>query len=151
MCCHKPTLLPNYLPWLPCESCSCYNNAHIHSNINAHMWGGGAVPRGSDGKESACNTEDLGWITGSGPWVRKTPWRRECNPLQYSGLENSTDRGAWWTQSKGLQRVRHNWTTNSLFYFFFSFSICVYINLHFFSLTDASFSSVPWEKKQPGY
>ena len=24
------------------------------------------------------------------------PWRRKCNPLQYSCLENPTDRGAWW-------------------------------------------------------
>ena len=28
-------------------------------------------------------------------WVRKIPWRRESNPLQYSCLENSMDRGAW--------------------------------------------------------
>ena len=30
-------------------------------------------PGGSDGKESACNAEDPGSITG----VRKIPWRRE--------------------------------------------------------------------------
>ena len=30
-------------------------------------------------------------------------------PLQYSFLENSTDRGAWWaTPSVGSQRVRHD-------------------------------------------
>ena len=23
------------------------------------------------------------------PWVRKTPWRRNCNPLQYSCLEKN--------------------------------------------------------------
>ena len=28
------------------------------------------------------------------PWVRKIPWRREGNPLQYSWLENPMDRGA---------------------------------------------------------
>ena len=28
-------------------------------------------------------------------WVRKIPWRRHSNPLQYSCLENSMDRGAW--------------------------------------------------------
>ena len=33
--------------------------------------------------------------TGFNPWVRKMPWRRECNPLQHSCLENSTDRGGW--------------------------------------------------------
>ena len=29
------------------------------------------------------------------PWVRKIPWRRGGNPLQYSCLENPMDRGAW--------------------------------------------------------
>ena len=30
------------------------------------------------------------------PGVRKIPWRRRCNPLQYSCLENSIASGAWW-------------------------------------------------------
>ena len=30
------------------------------------------------------------------PWVKKIPWRREWQPLQYSCLENPIDRGAWW-------------------------------------------------------
>ena len=29
------------------------------------------------------------------PSVIKIPWRRACNPLQYSCLENPMDRGAW--------------------------------------------------------
>ena len=28
---------------------------------------------------------------GFNPWVGKVPWRSECYPLQYSGLENSMD------------------------------------------------------------
>ena len=28
-------------------------------------------------------------------WVRKIPWRRSGNPLQYSCLENPMARGAW--------------------------------------------------------
>ena len=32
---------------------------------------------------------------GFNPWVRKMPWRRAWQPLQYSYLENSMDRGAW--------------------------------------------------------
>ena len=35
------------------------------------------------------------------------------NPLQYSCLENSMDRGACGLQPLGLQRVRHNWVTNT--------------------------------------
>ena len=43
-------------------------------------------PGGSRGKEFASNAEDLGLIPGEG----------NGNPLQYSCLENSVDRGAWW-------------------------------------------------------
>ena len=46
---------------------------------------------GSDGKESACNAGDLGLIPGSG----RSPGKGKGYPLQCSGLENSTDRGAW--------------------------------------------------------
>ena len=46
---------------------------------------------GSDSKESTCNSGDPGLIPGLGRS------HREGNdyPLQYSGLENSMDRGAW--------------------------------------------------------
>ena len=35
------------------------------------------------------------------------------NPLQYSCLENSMDRGAWWATVHGVARVRHDWVTNT--------------------------------------
>ena len=44
-------------------------------------------PRGSDGKESACNAGDLGSISGLG----KSPGEGNSYPLQYSGLDNSVD------------------------------------------------------------
>jgi len=47
-------------------------------------------PGGLDGKESAYNARDLGLIPGSG----RSPGERNGNPLQYSCLENSMDRGA---------------------------------------------------------
>ena len=37
----------------------------------------GGFPIGSDSEESACNEGDLGSI----PVVRKTPWRREWQPI----------------------------------------------------------------------
>ena len=43
-------------------------------------------------EESACNAGDTGSIPGSG----RSPGRGGGNPLQYSCLENSMDRGAWW-------------------------------------------------------
>ena len=48
-------------------------------------------PDGSDGKESACNAGDLHFIPG----LRRSPGGGHGNPLQYSCLENSMDRGAW--------------------------------------------------------
>ena len=59
---------------------------------------------GSDGKESDCNAGDLDLTPG----VEISPGEGHGNPLQYSCLKNSMDREAWWLQSMGLQRVRHN-------------------------------------------
>ena len=46
---------------------------------------------GSAGKKSACNAGDVGSISGSGKSLRK----ENGNPLQYSYLGNTMDRGAW--------------------------------------------------------
>ena len=43
-------------------------------------------------KEPACNTRDMGLISGSG----RSHGTGNGNPLQFSCLENPTDRGAWW-------------------------------------------------------
>ena len=48
-------------------------------------------PGGSDGKESACSTGDVGSIPASG----RSPGEGNSNPLQYSCLENPVGRGAW--------------------------------------------------------
>ena len=49
-------------------------------------------PGGSDGEESACNAGDPGSIPRSG----RSPGEGNGNPLQYSCLESSMDRRAWW-------------------------------------------------------
>ena len=46
---------------------------------------------GSVGKESACNSGDMGSIPGLG----RSPGEGNGNPLQYSCLENPMDGGAW--------------------------------------------------------
>ena len=61
-------------------------------------------PCGLDSKESTCNAGDLGLIPGLGRY----PGEGNGNPLQYSCLENSMDRGAWWATVHGLQRVGHD-------------------------------------------
>ena len=48
------------------------------------------LPSGSDGKESARNAGDPVLNPGSG----RSPGEGYGNPLQYSCLDNSTDRGA---------------------------------------------------------
>ena len=48
------------------------------------------LPSGSVGQESACSAGDPGSIPGSG----RFPGEGNGNPLQYSCLENSMDRGA---------------------------------------------------------
>ena len=58
-------------------------------------------------KKSACNAGDLGLISGSG----SSPGEGNGNPLQYSCLENSMDRGAWQAIVHGIIRVRHDLAT----------------------------------------
>ena len=55
-------------------------------------------PGSSAGKESTCNAGDPGWIPGSG----RSPEEGIGYPLQYSGLENPMDRGAWWAPVHGV-------------------------------------------------
>ena len=59
--------------------------------------------------ESACNAGDLGSIPESG----KSPGEGNGNPLRYSCLEKSMDRGNWWPTDHGVtkswsQRVGHD-------------------------------------------
>ena len=50
------------------------------------------------GKESACSAGDPVLIPGS----RRFPGEGSGNPLQYSGLENSMDRGDWQATIRGV-------------------------------------------------
>ena len=65
-------------------------------------------PGGSDSKESACEAGDLGSIPGLG----RSPGEGNGDPLHYSCLENSEDRGAW--QTKGPWGHRESDTTERL-------------------------------------
>ena len=56
----------------------------------------------SDSKESFWSAEDLGLIPGSG----RSPGEGNGNPLQYSSLENSMDRGAWRAIVHGVTKSR---------------------------------------------
>ena len=63
-------------------------------------------PGGSLVKKVPANAGDIrdaGSIPGSG----RSPGEGHGNPLQYSCLENSMDRGAWWAIVHGVAK---NWT-----------------------------------------
>ena len=62
---------------------------------------------GRDGKESACNAEDLSSIPGLG----RSPGKKNGYSLQYSGLDNSTD--------CIVHEVTKSWTRLSNFHFYF--------------------------------
>ena len=57
----------------------------------------------SVGKESAGNAEDTSRCLFN-LWVGKIPRVDHGNPLQYSCLENSMDRGAWRTTVQGVAK-----------------------------------------------
>ena len=60
-------------------------------------------PGSSVAKESTCNAGDPGLILESG----RSPGEGNGYPLQYSGLENSMDRRAWWATVHGVAK---SWT-----------------------------------------
>ena len=62
-----------------------------------------SFPGGSEDKASACDAGGPGSIPGWG----RSPGEGNGNPLQYSGLENPMDRGAWWAT---VHRVAKSWT-----------------------------------------
>ena len=80
---------------------------HNHSGLNGGLLKDMPMPLSyfpgdSDGKESASNVEDAGSIPG---WER-SPGGGNGNPLQYSCLENSRNRGVWWATVHGVAKSR---------------------------------------------
>ena len=70
------------------------------------LWGLRGFPGGTVVKNLPANagdTKDMGSIPGSG----RSPGARNGNVLQYSCLENSMDRGAWWATVHGVAK---SWT-----------------------------------------
>ena len=81
-------------------------SAVTSSSIASHENYG--LPRWFSGKESACNVGDMGLILGLGRSLREGNGK----PLQYSCLQNSTDRGTWQAIVQGgHKRVGYNLVT----------------------------------------
>ena len=83
-------LLPSFL-WLSNIPLHEYTTSSLsiqplmHIQVVSMSWLG--FPGGSDDKEPACNARDMGQIPG----LERSPGDGKGYPLQYSGLENSTD------------------------------------------------------------
>ena len=69
---------------------------NLHLRYSCYM----GFPSGSGGKESAYSVGNLGSIPGSG----RSPGEVNGNPLQYSCLENSMDRGTWGDKVHGVTK-----------------------------------------------
>ena len=86
----------------------CRPWGHKESNMTEQLNDIGKTedfPGGSGGKASVYNAGDLGSIPGSG----RFPGEGNGNPLQYSCLENSMNKGAWCRLlSMGSQRIGHD-------------------------------------------
>jgi len=73
---------------------------------------GGGFPGGTSGKKPACQCrrcKRCGSIPGSERFLEK----KMTTPLQYSHLENSMYRGAWWVTVQELDTTEHTHTHTS--------------------------------------
>ena len=108
-------VLPLILTYWGHHLCSSYIYIYIHKYINKQIYiylyiyiytfiyfylTVQGFPDGSDGQESACNAGDPSSIPESG----RSPGEGNGNPLQYSCLENSMDRGAWQATVHGVAK-----------------------------------------------
>ena len=70
------------------------------------------LPTWHSGIESACQCRRCkrhGFDTGLIPGLGRCPRVGNGNPLQYSCMENSMDRGAWRATVHGSRKVGHDW------------------------------------------
>jgi len=73
------------------------------NSVGPFLWSNSYIPGfpcGSDGKESACDAGDPGSVSRFG----RFPGEANGNPLQYSCLENSMDRGVWQATIHGVAK-----------------------------------------------
>ena len=73
---------------------------------------------GASGKESTSNAGD----TGSTPRLERSLGEGNDNPVQYSCLENSMDRGVWWATVHGATKSWTRLSTHTYIYYLISLS-----------------------------
>ncbi|XP_055393517.1 uncharacterized protein LOC129621292 isoform X5 [Bubalus kerabau] len=91
------------------SSCNCFAKSNPPSEVQIELrrrFGfqcSGKSTRCLSGKESTCQCRDTGG-TGSMPGSGRSPEGGNGNPLQYSCLENSMDKGALWATVHGVTK-----------------------------------------------
>ena len=75
---------------------------NVHDGWPAQRQG---FPGDASSKEPACQCRRLK-RRGFSLWVRKIPWRKAWQPIQYSCLENPMDRGDWQATVHGVSKGR---------------------------------------------
>ena len=93
-----------YAKFLICRRFSPTSLCPLRCSLGVQGFSNGSVVN-----ESACsagNAGDTGW---QDPGLARSPGKGNGNPLQYSCLENSMDRRAWWATAKGSHRVWRDW------------------------------------------
>ena len=94
--------------WLPCRECGKWG-AERHPGQGEKLQHPQVAKGASDGKESACNAEDLDLIPGSG----RCPVGGNGNPSSILAWRISWIVEPGGLQSLGSQKVRHDWATNT--------------------------------------
>ena len=87
------------LEWVAIAFSNIYVCIYIYIYTHTYTYTYG-FPGGSDSNESACNARDPVLIPGSG----RSPGEGNSKPFQYSCLENSMERGAWWATGHGVTK-----------------------------------------------
>ena len=74
---------------------------HIYNCLYIDIYTYGGFPGGTVIRNVPANARDVRNM-GSIPGLARSPGVGNGNPLQYPGMENSMDRGAWWTTVHGV-------------------------------------------------
>ena len=102
----------------------CFSSSHSGDWKSCQLQLFMGFPGGSDGKESTCSAGDLCSIPGSG----RSPGEGNGKPLQYSCLDNSMVRGAWWTTIHGVAKSDDDMTDD-----FYSLTAILFVLCFFLS------------------
>ena len=87
--------------------------SHTHTHTHTHKYRASLV---TQGKRICMQCRTLGFNA----WVGRSPEEWNGNPPQYSCLENSTDRGAWWATVHGVDKSGTQLSNEHLHTFFFT-------------------------------